>query len=95
LTAAVDRLALRHAHARRAGQRDTKRRYRYTNTAGIAASRCTGTLEVTPKGSGCMSEWPIHFLSAAGVSDILKPLLKMGLESLKPRFGEIAANVEP
>jgi hypothetical protein len=42
-----------------------------------------------------MSEWPIHFLSAAGVSDILKPLLKMGLESLKPRFGEIAANVEP
>src|SRR5215468_4255886 len=66
---------------------NAKRFFRYTNIAGIPASRYTGTLEVTSKGSGSVADWRVQFLGAAGVRGMLSPLLKKGLESLKPRFG--------
>jgi len=65
---------------------NTKRFFRYTSIAGIAASRCTGTLDVTPNGSGSVVDWRIQFVGAAGVRGRLSPLLKTGLESLKSRF---------
>ncbi|MGV7212547.1 DUF4331 family protein [Bradyrhizobium sp. UFLA05-112] len=64
-----------------------KRSFSYTNIAGIAASRCTGTLEVTAKDSGSVVDWRMQFVGAAGVRGRLSPLLKTGLESLKSRFG--------
>ena len=66
---------------------NTKRFYRYELVAGIPASRYTGTLEVTPKGSGSVANWRVQFLGAAPVRGMLSPLLKTGLESLKSRFG--------
>jgi hypothetical protein len=66
---------------------NTKRFYRYELVAGIPASRYTGTLEVTPKGSGSVADWRVQFLGAAPVRGMLSPLLKTGLESLKSRFG--------
>src|SRR5262249_16850807 len=39
------------------------RRYRYALVAGIAASRYTGTIEVMPKGSGCVASWHVEFLA--------------------------------
>jgi Polyketide cyclase / dehydrase and lipid transport/Domain of unknown function (DUF4331) len=69
---------------------NAKRFFRYTNIAGIPASRCTGTLEVTPKGSGSVADWRVQFLGPAGVRGMLSPLLKTGLESLKSRFGVVS-----
>ena len=66
---------------------NAKRFYRYELVAGIPASRYTGTLEVTPKGSGSVADWRVQFLGAAGVRGMLSPMLKTGLESLKSRFG--------
>src|SRR5215831_9088202 len=66
---------------------NAKRFYRYELVAGIPASRYTGTLEVTPKGSGSVVNWRVQFLGPAGVKGMLSPLLKTGLESLKSRFG--------
>jgi hypothetical protein len=39
-----------------------RRSYRYTLVAGIPASHYTGTIEVTPKGSGCVAQWRVQFL---------------------------------
>src|SRR5262245_14665381 len=66
---------------------NANRFYRYELVAGIPASRYGGTLEVTPNGSGSVANWRVHFLGAAPVREILSPLLKTGLESLKSRFG--------
>jgi hypothetical protein len=66
---------------------NAKRFFRYTSIAGIPASRCTGTLEVTPKGNGSVAHWRVQFLGAAGVKGMLSPLLKTGLEGLTSRFG--------
>jgi hypothetical protein len=66
---------------------NAKRYFRYTSIAGIPASRCTGTLEVTPKGSGSVADWRVQFLGPDGVRKMLSPLLQTGLESLKSRFG--------
>jgi len=66
---------------------NAKRFFRYTNITGISASRCTGMLEVTPKGSGSVAEWRVQYVGPAGVRGKLSPLLKTGLESLKSRFG--------
>src|SRR5215510_2117115 len=52
----------------------------------VARVSCSGTLEVTPKGSGSVADWRVQFLGAAGVRGMLSPLLKTGLESLKSRF---------
>jgi hypothetical protein len=66
---------------------NAKRFYRYELVAGIPASRYTGTLEVTRKGSGSVADWRVQFLGPAPVRSMLSPLLKTGLESLKSRFG--------
>ena len=66
---------------------NAKRFYRYELVAGIPASRYTGTLEVTPKGSGSVADWRVQFLGPAPVRKMLSPLLKTGLDSLKSHFG--------
>jgi len=66
---------------------NTRRSYRYTMVSGIPASRYTGTLEVTPKGSGSVADWRVQYLGAAPVRVMVSSLLKTGLESLKSRFG--------
>jgi hypothetical protein len=70
---------------------DAKRIFRYTNIAGMAVSHYTGTLEVKPKGSGCVADWRARFLAInktdRAVKVIVSTLFKTGLESLKPRFG--------
>jgi hypothetical protein len=66
---------------------NAKRFYRYELVAGIPATRYTGTLEVMPKGSGSVAAWRVQFLGPAAARRMLLPLLKTGLESLKPRFG--------
>ena len=67
---------------------NAKRFFRYTSIAGSSASRFTGTLEVTPKGSGSVADWRVQFLGPAGVRGMMSSLLKTGLDSLKSRFGE-------
>ena len=72
---------------------NAKRFYRYTNISGIPVSRYTGMLSVKPKGSGCTAEWRAQFLANDQATFIVKLILatlfKVGLESLKPRFGEM------
>ncbi|KGT79548.1 hypothetical protein MA20_11775 [Bradyrhizobium japonicum] len=70
---------------------DTKRSLRYSNIAGIAASHYTSTLEVKPKGTGCVVDWRAQFV-ATGKTDravkvIVSTLFNTGLESLKSQFG--------
>lgn len=68
-----------------------KRFYRYTNVGGIPASNYTGILSVKPKGKGCTVEWRAQFLANDQATFIVKlivsTLFKVGLESLRPRFG--------
>ncbi|HZF16499.1 MAG TPA: DUF4331 family protein [Steroidobacteraceae bacterium] len=69
---------------------DSKRWYRYALVAGVSASRYAGTLEVKPKGGGCVVGWSVQFL-ANNQPDILvraqvSGLVKSGLDSLKTRF---------
>ena len=70
---------------------NAKRSFRYTNIAGIAASRYSGVLEVKPKGRGCVADWRVQFLANNQPDIVVKAsvsiLLKTGLESLKARFG--------
>jgi hypothetical protein len=70
---------------------DAKRFFRYTSIAGMAVSHYSGTLEVKPKGSGCVADWRAQFLAAnktdRAVKVMVSTLFKTGLESLKPRFG--------
>jgi hypothetical protein len=65
---------------------NAKRFFRYTSIAGSSASRFTGTLQVTPKGSGSVADWRVQFLGPAGVRGMMSSLLKTGLDSLKSRF---------
>jgi len=69
---------------------NAKRFFRYTTVAGIPASHCTGTLEVTPKGCGSVAGWRVQFLGAAAVRGMLSLLVKTGVESLKSRFAVAA-----
>ena len=70
---------------------DSKRLLRYTNVAGMAVSHFTGTLEVKPKGSGCLVDWRAQFLATNATDRAVKVKVstqfKTGLESLKQRFG--------
>jgi hypothetical protein len=70
---------------------NTKRWLRYANIAGIAASHCTGVLETTPKGTGCVVDWHVQFLSSRqtdrAVKAMVSTMLNTGLASLKSRFG--------
>ena len=70
---------------------DGKRFFRFSIIAGIPVSHCTSTLEVTPKGSGCVVDWRAQYLANnrpdGAVKRMVVPLFKTGLESLKSRFG--------
>jgi hypothetical protein len=70
---------------------DAKRFYRYALVAGVPASHYIGTLDVKPKGSGCVAEWRVDFLANNQpdivVRTMVSTLIKTGLGSLKARFG--------
>jgi hypothetical protein len=72
---------------------EAKRLLRYKNIAGMAVSQYTGTLQVRPKGSGCVVDWSAQFLATnktdRAVKVIVTTMFKTGLESLKPRFGVV------
>jgi hypothetical protein len=73
---------------------NAKRSYRYTLVSGVPASRYTGTIEVKPKGNGCVADWRVEFLADSQpdivVRTIVSTLVKTGLGSLKPRFAAAA-----
>ena len=70
---------------------NAKRFYRYTLVAGVPASHYVGTIEVKPKGSGCVADWRVQFLANNQpdivVRTMVSTLLETGLGSLKSRFG--------
>ena len=70
---------------------DAKRFFRYTSIAGMPVSHYTGTLEVTPRGSGSVADWRAQFVANTRTDRAAKvmvsTLFKTGLESLKSRFG--------
>ncbi|MGC4026556.1 MAG: DUF4331 family protein [Mesorhizobium sp.] len=70
---------------------EANRSYSYTGISGIPASDYTGTLTVSPKGSGCTVEWRAQFLANDQATLIVKlivtTLLQVGVNSLPPRFG--------
>jgi hypothetical protein len=70
---------------------DSRRVYRYSLVAGVPASRYAGTIEVAPRGSGCVAEWRVEFLASNQPDIVVKEqvstLEKTGLGSLKTRFG--------
>jgi hypothetical protein len=70
---------------------NAKRSYRYALVAGIPASHYAATIEVKPKGSGCVAGWAVQFLASKQpdivVRGMISALLKTGLGSLKARFG--------
>ena len=73
---------------------NARRSYRYSLVAGVPASRYTGTIEVVPKGSGCVAKWRVEFLANKQpdivVRSMVSTLVETGLGSLKPRFGAAA-----
>ena len=76
----------------RLDERDDGRRvYRYSLIAGVPASHYAGTIEVRPKGSGCVAEWRVQFLARdrphIAVKEQISTLEMTGLGSLKARFG--------
>ena len=73
---------------------NAKRFYRYSLVAGVPASHYNGTIEVKPKGSGCVADWRVQFLANNQpdivVRDQVSTLVKTGLGSLKSRFAAAA-----
>jgi Polyketide cyclase / dehydrase and lipid transport/Domain of unknown function (DUF4331) len=69
---------------------NAKRSYRYALVAGVPASHYIGTIEVEPKGNGCVAHWRVEFLANNQpdivVRTMVSTLVKTGLGSLKPRF---------
>jgi hypothetical protein len=69
---------------------NAKRFYRYSLVAGVPATRYTGTIEVSPKGSGCVAGWRVQFLANNQpdivVRAMVSTLVKTGLGSLKLRL---------
>jgi hypothetical protein len=76
---------------------EAKRSYRYTLIAGVPASRYVGTIEVTPRGSGCVAGWRVQFLADKQPDIVVRTrvatLVKTGLESLKHRFAAATATL--
>ena len=70
---------------------NAKRIYHYALVAGIPASHYVGTIEVRPRGDGCIAEWRVDFLADKQpdivVRGMVEGLLKSGLGNLKSRFG--------
>jgi hypothetical protein len=73
---------------------NARRFYRYSLVAGVPASHYTGTIEVAPKGRGCVAKWRVEFLANNQpdivVRSMVSTLVKTGLGSLKPHFGAAA-----
>jgi hypothetical protein len=70
---------------------NSQKSYRYSMISGIQATDYTGTLSVSPKGSGSSVQWQVQYW-ADGQPDILvktviNTLLRTSLESLKKPFG--------
>jgi hypothetical protein len=69
----------------------TARSYSYAAVSGLPVSNYTGKLSVTPKGAGSTVEWSSMYLPDGQPNTIIKlidsTLFKVGLESLKKRFG--------
>src|SRR5262252_7330956 len=65
---------------------NAKRVYRYALVAGVPASRYKGTIEVKPKGSGCVASWRVEFLANNQPDIVVKTMVstleKTGLGSL-------------
>ena len=70
---------------------NAKRQYRYSGVTGMGASNYAGVLEVSPKGGGSAVTWRVQFLGDGQptifIRTIVATLQKVGLESLKKRFG--------
>ena len=70
---------------------NARRQYRYSGVTGMGASNYTGILEVAAKGNDCSVTWRVQYLSDGQptiiVRTIVATLQKVGLESLKKRFG--------
>ena len=70
---------------------NARRQYRYAGVTGMGASNYTGVLEVAPKGSGSAVTWRVQYLSDGQPTIIIRTVVatlqKVGLESLKKRFG--------
>jgi Polyketide cyclase / dehydrase and lipid transport/Domain of unknown function (DUF4331) len=69
----------------------TARSYSYAGVSGLPVSNYTGKLSATPKGAGSTVEWSSLYLPDGQPNVIIKlidtTLFKVGLESLKKRFG--------
>jgi hypothetical protein len=69
----------------------SSRSYSYAGVSGLAVSNYTGKLSVTPKDAGSTVEWSSMYLPDGQPNIIIKlidtTLFKVGLESLKKRFG--------
>jgi Polyketide cyclase / dehydrase and lipid transport/Domain of unknown function (DUF4331) len=70
---------------------NAKHQYRYSGVSGMGASNYTGILEVAPKGSGSAVTWRVQYLSDGQPTIIIRTIVatlqKVGLESLKKRYG--------
>lgn len=70
---------------------NAKRQYRYSGVTGMGASNYTGVLEVSPKNNGSAVTWRVQYLSNGQPTIIIRTIVatlqKVGLESLKKRFG--------
>jgi hypothetical protein len=68
-----------------------QRMYRYEMVSGIPASRYTGWLETSAKGTGALIEWRVQYIADGQptiiVKTIIETLLKTGLASLSKKFG--------
>jgi hypothetical protein len=73
---------------------DAKRIYHYALVAGMPASHYVGTIQVRPKGEGCIADWRVDFLADKQpdivVRGMIQKLLETGLGSLMPRFAAAA-----
>ncbi|MBV9572254.1 MAG: DUF4331 family protein [Alphaproteobacteria bacterium] len=78
---------------------EAKRIYRYSMVAGIPASDYAGTIDVRPRGAGCVAAWRVQFLADGlpdiRVRDMVTGLIESGLGSLKSRFGTDREPVRP
>jgi hypothetical protein len=72
---------------------NSQRTYRYAMISGMPAADYGATLGVKPKSGGSSVEWRVQYLADGQpdivVQAIVSALLKIGLNSLKTRFGPL------
>ncbi len=70
---------------------ESQRTFTYTLVSGLPAARYEGTMEVQPKGTGSAVTWRVKYRPEGQaeiiVQTIVSTLLRVGLDSLKTRFG--------